>query len=213
MASMKQQQAWWALVKDEDSYAPTGQRLKDWLFGGAHIPVSNALFDVEDSKLTVVSDLFGDDACVSRLTNNAEPARTFFNYDQGTNTIPNIEGFEARSTRPLVSAGGNLLELYGEDVEGGAGLGEERLATLLAEPSGSDLLIAGAFDSFGDTNYTEAWGEVDVVVKDLPDVSAGPRDPGGEYGQPAKQHISTVCISQHYAASTGACSSSCTGEQ
>jgi hypothetical protein len=117
-------------------------------------------------------DLFGDDACVSRLTNNADPARTFFNYDQGTNTILNIGGFEARSTRPLVSAGGNLLEVYGEDVEGGVGLGEARLATLLAEPSGSDLLIAGAFDSFGDTNYTEAWGEVDVVVKDLPDVSA-----------------------------------------
>lgn len=62
MATPKQQKAWWALVKDDDSYAPTGQRLKDWLFGGAHIPVSNALFDVADSNLTVVSDLFGDEA-------------------------------------------------------------------------------------------------------------------------------------------------------
>ncbi|MGC3939961.1 ParB/RepB/Spo0J family partition protein [Roseobacter sp. EG26] len=62
MATPKQQKAWWALVKDDDSCAPTGQRLKDWLFGGAHIPVSNALFDVAGSKLAVVSDLFGDDA-------------------------------------------------------------------------------------------------------------------------------------------------------
>ncbi|MEP4927427.1 MAG: ParB/RepB/Spo0J family partition protein [Hyphomicrobiales bacterium] len=62
MATMKQQKAWWALVKDEDAYAPTGQRLKDWLFGGAHIPTSNAQFDVDASGLAVVSDLFGDDA-------------------------------------------------------------------------------------------------------------------------------------------------------
>ncbi|MEL6467908.1 MAG: ParB/RepB/Spo0J family partition protein [Pseudomonadota bacterium] len=62
MATPKQQKAWWALVKDDDAYLPTGQRLKDWLFGGAHIPVSNAIFDVEASGLAVVSDLFGDDA-------------------------------------------------------------------------------------------------------------------------------------------------------
>ncbi|WP_195819410.1 ParB/RepB/Spo0J family partition protein [Roseobacter sp. MH60115] len=62
MAAPKQQKAWWALVKDDDSYAPTGQRLKDWLFGGAHISTANALFDVEQSGLTVVSDLFGDEA-------------------------------------------------------------------------------------------------------------------------------------------------------
>ncbi|MEP4987065.1 MAG: ParB N-terminal domain-containing protein [Paracoccaceae bacterium] len=62
MATMKQQKAWWALVKDDSSYAPTGQRLKDWLFGGAHIPISNAQFDVDASGLAIVSDLFGDDA-------------------------------------------------------------------------------------------------------------------------------------------------------
>ncbi len=62
MASLKQQKAWWALVKDDEAYAPTGQRLKDWLFGGAHIPTGNALFDVEASGLAVVSDLFGEDA-------------------------------------------------------------------------------------------------------------------------------------------------------
>ncbi len=62
MATARQQKAWWALVKDENAYVPTGQRLKDWLFGGAHIPVENALFDVEVSGLAVVSDLFGKDA-------------------------------------------------------------------------------------------------------------------------------------------------------
>ncbi|MDA5556036.1 ParB/RepB/Spo0J family partition protein [Shimia sp. MMG029] len=62
MATPKQQKAWWALVKDEDSYVPTGQRLKDWLFGGEHIPVSHALFDVEQSGLAIVTDLFGDEA-------------------------------------------------------------------------------------------------------------------------------------------------------
>ncbi len=62
MASLKQQKEWWALVKDKDAYVPTGQRLKDWLFGGAHIPVANAIFDVEATTLHIVSDLFGTDA-------------------------------------------------------------------------------------------------------------------------------------------------------
>lgn len=62
MATTKQQKAWWALVKDEEAYVPSGQRLKDWLFGGAHIPTSNALFDVDTSGLAFVSDLFGEDA-------------------------------------------------------------------------------------------------------------------------------------------------------
>ncbi len=62
MATPKQQKDWWALMKDEDAYVPTGQRLKNWLFGGAHIPTENALFDVEESGLAVVSDLFGEDS-------------------------------------------------------------------------------------------------------------------------------------------------------
>ena len=62
MATPKQQKAWWALVRDEDCYAPTGQHLKDWLFGGAHIPTAHALFDVDQSGLSVVADLFGEDS-------------------------------------------------------------------------------------------------------------------------------------------------------
>ncbi len=62
MATLKQQKAWWALVTDHEAFVPTGQGLKDWLFGGAHIPVENALFDVETSGLAVVSDPFGEEA-------------------------------------------------------------------------------------------------------------------------------------------------------
>jgi ParB family chromosome partitioning protein len=35
--------------------------LKDWLLGGAQIPVSNALFDLERYQGAIVSDLFGDE--------------------------------------------------------------------------------------------------------------------------------------------------------
>lgn len=62
MATPKQQKDWWALMKDEEVFAPTGHRLKGWLFGGDQIPIGNALFDVEESGLSVVSDLFGEDS-------------------------------------------------------------------------------------------------------------------------------------------------------
>lgn len=61
MATPRQQKSWWKLFKSEDAYAPTGRRLKDWLFGGAHIPVSNAIFDLADYKGVLISDLFGDE--------------------------------------------------------------------------------------------------------------------------------------------------------
>lgn len=61
LATPKQQRAWWALFRSEDSYAPEGRALKEWLFGGAEIPVSNALFDVEQYPGAIVSDLFGDE--------------------------------------------------------------------------------------------------------------------------------------------------------
>ncbi len=62
MATKRQQKAWLALFKSEDDYAPQGHRLKSWLFGGANIPVTNALFDVGDYKGSIVSDLFGDES-------------------------------------------------------------------------------------------------------------------------------------------------------
>jgi len=35
--------------------------LKNWLFGGAHVPVGNALFDVTEYKGIIISDLFGNE--------------------------------------------------------------------------------------------------------------------------------------------------------
>lgn len=60
MATIKQQRAWWELVKSDD-YAPEGYRLKEWLFGGKSIPTDNALFDIGDYTGNIVSDLFGED--------------------------------------------------------------------------------------------------------------------------------------------------------
>lgn len=61
MATPRQQKAWWKLFSSEDEYAPTGRSLREWLFGGAQIPVANALFDVEAYDGAIVSDLFGED--------------------------------------------------------------------------------------------------------------------------------------------------------
>lgn len=61
MATPRQQKAWWKLVKSEDGYAPTGRALREWLFGGSQIPVSNALFAEADYPGTIMSDLFGED--------------------------------------------------------------------------------------------------------------------------------------------------------
>lgn len=60
LATIKQQKSWWELFKS-DEYAPQGQRLKEWLFGGSEIPVENALFDLSDYDGATISDLFGDE--------------------------------------------------------------------------------------------------------------------------------------------------------
>lgn len=60
MATPKQQKAWWELAKS-DEHAPTGARLKQWLFGGDDIPLANALFDVADYDGATTYDLFGDE--------------------------------------------------------------------------------------------------------------------------------------------------------
>lgn len=61
MATKRQQKQWWTLFKDEENYAPQGQSLREWLFGGADIPVENALFDEADYDGSIVADLFGED--------------------------------------------------------------------------------------------------------------------------------------------------------
>jgi len=62
LASKTQQRDWLALLDGEDSRAPIGQQLKAWLFGGASIPTSAALFDLAAYDGQIVADLFGDDS-------------------------------------------------------------------------------------------------------------------------------------------------------
>lgn len=61
LATKAQQKAWLALFEDSDGYAPRGQQLKGWLFGGASIATSAALFDLAAFDGQIVKDLFGDE--------------------------------------------------------------------------------------------------------------------------------------------------------
>ncbi|GAO56856.1 ParB/RepB/Spo0J family partition protein [Novosphingobium sp. MD-1] len=72
MASKARQREWLALHDDAAAYAPTGSSLKAWLFGGASIPVSAALFDVAAYPGEIVADLFGEEryfACAELFWN------------------------------------------------------------------------------------------------------------------------------------------------
>jgi ParB family chromosome partitioning protein len=62
LASKSQQKAWLALHDDPDAYAPTGQRLKAWLFGGQSISTAVALFPLDQYPGQIVSDLFGEES-------------------------------------------------------------------------------------------------------------------------------------------------------
>lgn len=62
LASKTQQRDWLALWDDKEADAPTGYRLKAWLFGGTSIATRHALFDIEGYDGAVVADLFGEDA-------------------------------------------------------------------------------------------------------------------------------------------------------
>lgn len=61
MATKKQQKEWWRLFTTEGEHAPKGRFLKSWLFGGDEIPVSNALFDLENYNGKLISDLFQEE--------------------------------------------------------------------------------------------------------------------------------------------------------
>jgi ParB family transcriptional regulator, chromosome partitioning protein len=61
MATKSQQKDWWALFNGEDSHAPEGYRLKDWLFGGTQILTTSALFNLDAYDGALVSDLFGEE--------------------------------------------------------------------------------------------------------------------------------------------------------
>lgn len=61
LASKAQQKAWLALFEDAAAHAPRGSQLKAWLFGGASIATSVALFDLETYAGEIVTDLFGEE--------------------------------------------------------------------------------------------------------------------------------------------------------
>lgn len=61
LASKARQREWLTLVDDPEARCPTGHQLKAWLFGGASVPVSAALFDLADYSGEVISDLFGEE--------------------------------------------------------------------------------------------------------------------------------------------------------
>ena len=62
LASKARQKEWLALLDDEDAHAPSGYRLKEWLFGGSSISTSAALFDLAGYAGEIISDLFGEDS-------------------------------------------------------------------------------------------------------------------------------------------------------
>lgn len=61
LATPRQQRQWYKLFKSEDAYAPTGRALKAWLFGGAEIPVTSALFPLDEYPGAIKGDLFGEE--------------------------------------------------------------------------------------------------------------------------------------------------------
>jgi ParB family chromosome partitioning protein len=62
LATKAQQKEWLALYDAPDSHAPTGHRLKEWLFGGQPIATTAALFDLTLYTGPITADLFGDDS-------------------------------------------------------------------------------------------------------------------------------------------------------
>jgi ParB family chromosome partitioning protein len=62
LASKAQQKEWLAMLDDPQAYCPTGSQLKAWLFGGASIPASTAIFDLATYEGELVTDLFGEDS-------------------------------------------------------------------------------------------------------------------------------------------------------
>jgi ParB family transcriptional regulator, chromosome partitioning protein len=61
MATKAQQKTWLALYDDPNASIPKGHQLKSWLFGGASISTSVALFDLDTYEGRIVKDLFEKD--------------------------------------------------------------------------------------------------------------------------------------------------------
>jgi hypothetical protein len=82
---------------------------------------------------------------------------------------------DEQSTQPLVPAGGNLYELYGERLDDGAGGPENRLGTLQLSPATGDLAILAAHESVDKPVGLDFSHQINVAVKSTPAVTwSGP---------------------------------------
>jgi ParB family transcriptional regulator, chromosome partitioning protein len=61
LATKAQQKTWLTLYDDPEASIPKGHQLKAWLFGGASIATSVALFDLDTYEGRIVKDLFESD--------------------------------------------------------------------------------------------------------------------------------------------------------
>lgn len=97
MATKAQQKEWLALFDSPESYAPTGQRLKEWLCGGDLIATKAALFDPAHYTGPIVSDLFGEDSYFAdpdlfwRLQREAVEERRKAYLEQGWSAVEVVE--------------------------------------------------------------------------------------------------------------------------
>jgi hypothetical protein len=83
------------------------------------------------------------------------------------------ETLGVQSTEPLVGAGGNLYEVYGQDTDEifpAADDLEHRLATLLMEPSGGDLAILGQYGTVTDAGSHQFAAATHLAVSATPAV-------------------------------------------
>jgi len=144
----------WTFSTGVNKYsAPT--LLEEQCFGQLNLSIVDA-----DQTWTAIGT---DEVCWGRITINVNPPRIYFDYD-GTN-FTGVGAFEARSTRPLVSAGGNLVEAYGEDVGEDAGQ-ESRVATLITEPVDGDFMMIDSSEMSTVPGAEAAYGYgPDVLVK------------------------------------------------
>jgi ParB family chromosome partitioning protein len=101
LATKAQQQQWLGLLDDPASYCPVGQSLKTWVLGGAAIPVSAALFDLNGYGGAIVSDLFGDERYFADLAafwtaqNEAIGVRVHAYREAGWSEVVQLEQGEA----------------------------------------------------------------------------------------------------------------------
>lgn len=97
MASKAQQAEWLKLHRSEDTYAPRGEQLKRWLFGGGNIRTSVALFDLGDYNGAIAADLFGEDSYFAdadqfwKLQGEAVEARKQALLDAGWTSVDVLE--------------------------------------------------------------------------------------------------------------------------